>query len=74
MQNLLMNINLLLAQSAAEKKMTWLYLALFAFLIVFLLLDSTAGKKWLSNKVMVRVTWVFLFIVLIVMAILYFVL
>lgn len=74
MQNLLFNLNLILAQTPEEKKLTVLYVSLFVFLLVMLVIDSIAQKKWISNKPLKKITWVLLFLALIALAVLYFVL
>ena len=72
MQNLLFNINMLLAQTPQEKKLTFLYVSLFAFLCLMLFMDSRERKKIVDNKLLKKIVIVFLFISLIVMAVLYF--
>jgi len=74
MQTLLNGLNLILAQTAAEKKLTWLYVGLFAFLMMLLIIDSTASKKYISNNPLKVITWAMFIIAVIVMAVLYFVL
>lgn len=74
MQNLLGTINLLLAQTEQEKRLTVLYVSLFVFMLTLLVIDSVAKKKWISSKPLKKITWVLLFIALIALAVLYFVL
>lgn len=74
MQNLLGMINLLLAQTEQEKRLTVLYVSLFVFMLTLLVIDSVAKKKWISSKPLKKITWVLLFIALIALAVLYFVL
>lgn len=74
MQNLLEMINLLLAQTEQEKRLTVLYVSLFVFMLTLLVIDSVAKKKWISSKPLKKITWVLLFIALIALAVLYFVL
>lgn len=71
---ILINFSLLFAKSNAEKKLTYLYVAIFAFFLILLIIDSTAGKKWITDKPLKKITWVLLFVALIAMAVLYFVL
>ena len=72
MQNFLMNLNYLLAQTAAEKKLTYLYVGLFLFLLMLLLVDSTASKKYISNNPLKKITWVLFIIVFIALILVYF--
>lgn len=74
MQNLLFNLNFLLAQTQQEKNMTYLYVCLFAFLCLMLFMDSRESKKIVDNKTLKKVVIFLLFISLIAMAVLYFVL
>ncbi len=76
MQNVLGMINFLLAQTAEEKRLTILYVSLFCFLMIMLVIDSVAKKKWTgdSKGVIKKTAWVFLIIGLIALAVLYFVL
>ena len=74
MQNLLFNISFLLAQTPQEKKLTFLYVSLFAFLCVMLFIDSRERKRIVDNKMLKKIVIVFLFIALIAMAVLYFML
>ncbi len=74
MQNLLGMINLLLAQTEQEKRLTILYVSLFVFLMVLLIIDSVAKQKYIKSKPIKRVTWILLFIGLIALTVLYFVL
>lgn len=75
MQSLIMNLNMLLAQTPQEKKLTLLYVGLFAFGLVLLLIDSREAKKWVGgNKILGRIIVVVLFLVIITFVVLYFVL
>lgn len=74
MQNVLGMINLLLAQTEQEKRLTILYVSLFAFLMMLLVLDSVAKKKYITSKPLKKIAWVLLFLGLIALAVLYFVL
>lgn len=74
MQNLLFNINMILAQTTEEKKLTVLYVSLFAFLCVMLFIDARERKRIVNNKLLKKVVIFVLFIALIAMAVLYFVL
>ena len=67
------NLNLLLAQTAEQKKQTTLYVALFAFLCLMLIIDAGAMKKIGGPKVWNKIFIAFLFIAIVAMAILYFV-
>lgn len=74
MQNLIMNLNILLAQTAQEKKLTVLYVSLFAFFCLLLVLDSRNGGKWISgNKTLGKIALVMMIIALIAMAVVYFI-
>ena len=74
MQSLIVNFNLLLAQTAQEKKLTVLYVSLFAFLCLILFLDSRGGGNFLGgNKTLGKIVFVILIIALIAMAVVYFV-
>lgn len=75
MQNLLLNLNLLLAQTAQEKKLTFLYVGLFAFLCLLLFIDTRENKKWVGgNKILGKIILGALFLGIIAMIVLYFVL
>lgn len=74
MQNILGMINLILAQTEQEKRLTVLYVSLFVFLLVFLVIDSGGQKKWISNGPLKKISWVLLILGLIALAVLYFVL
>lgn len=75
MQSLIFNLNLLLAQTPQEKRLTILYVSLFAFLVLMLVIDSREGKKWVGgNKILSKILIGALIIVLIVLVVLYFVL
>lgn len=74
MQNFLGMINLILAQTEQEKRLTILYVSLFVFLLVFLVIDSDGQKKWISNGPLKKITWVLLIVGLVALAVLYFVL
>lgn len=67
-------MNLLLAQTEQEKRLTILYVSLFVFLMVLLIIDSVAKQKYIKSKPIKRVTWILLFIGLIALTVLYFVL
>ena len=74
MQYLLFNLNLLLAQTPQEKKLTVLYVSLFAFLCLMLFMDSRERKRIVDNKMLKKIVIVMLFLALIAMAVVYFVL
>lgn len=74
MYNLLFTLNLLLKQTEQEKKLTFLYVSLFAFLCLMLFMDSREKKSIVDNNLLKKIVIVFLFISLIAMAVLYFVL
>ena len=74
MYNLLFTLNILLKQTEQEKKLTFLYVSLFAFLCVLLFMDSREKKSIIDNKLLKKIVIVMLFISLIAMAVLYFVL
>ena len=74
MQNFLMNLNMLLAQTSQQKKLTFLYVSLFAFLCLMLFIDSREEKKIVGgNKILKKIVIFMLFIALVAMAVLYFV-
>ena len=74
MQNFLMNLNMLLAQTSQQKKLTFLYVSLFAFLCLMLFIDSREEKKLVGgNKILKKIVIFMLFIALVAMAVLYFV-
>lgn len=74
MQNLIMNFNILLAQTAQEKKLTVLYVSLFAFFCLLLFLDGRNGGKWISgNKTLSKIAFVVMIIALIAMAVVFFI-
>ena len=74
MQYLFLNLNLLLAQTAQEKKLTVLYVSLFAFFCLILFLDGKNGGKWIGgNKTLTKIAFVIMIIALIAMAVVYFV-
>ncbi|MBR2909912.1 MAG: hypothetical protein IKC11_06205 [Clostridia bacterium] len=75
MQYLIFNFNLLLAQTTQEKKLTILYVSLFAFFCMILFLDGKNGGKWIGgNKTLTKIAFVVMIIALIAMAVVYFVL
>ena len=75
MTNLLLNLNLLLAQTAQEKKLTLLYVSLFAFLCLLLFMDTRERKVLVGgNKTLAKIILVVLFLVMITLVVLYFVL
>ena len=75
MQNLLLNFNLLMAQTAQEKKLTYLYVCLFAFLCLLLFIDTRERKAFVGgNKTLAKIILVALFLAIIAMVVLYFVL
>ena len=74
MSNLFLNINLLLAQTEQEKKLTMLYVGLFVFLLMMLIVDSRGSQNWISNKTLKWITITLFIIAVIVLIILYFVL
>ncbi len=74
MQNLLFNLNMILAQTPQEKKLTVLYVSLFAFLCLMLWIDTRERKVLVGgNKLLAKIIIFMLFISLIAMAVLYFV-
>ena len=75
MLNLQLAINILLAQTPEEKKLTYLYVSLFAFLVVLLVIDAREGKKWVGgNKTLYKILLVALVLVIVALVVLYFVL
>ena len=75
MQTLFINMNLLLAQTAQERKLTILYVALFAFLCLLLFIDTKERKALVGgNKLLAKIVVAMLFIALAALAVLYFVL
>ena len=74
MQNLLFNLNMILAQTPQEKKLTVLYVSLFTFLCLMLWIDTRERKVLVGgNKLLAKIIIFMLFISLIAMAVLYFV-
>ena len=75
MQNLLFNLNMLLAQTPQEKKLTFLYVGLFALLCLLLWMDTRERKAIVGgNKLLAKIIIFMLFISLLAMAVIYFVL
>ncbi len=74
MQNLLFNFNLLLAQTALEKKLTILYVSLFVFFLLMLILDSRGSQNWISNKTLKIIIVTFFILATVALIVLYFVL
>ena len=65
----------MLAQTEQEKRLTILYVCLFAFLLVMLIIDAREGKKWVGgNKLLYKILFVALVLALIAIVVLYFVL
>lgn len=74
MQYLIFNFNMLLAQTAQEKKLTILYVSLFAFFCLLLFLDGKNGGKWIGgNKTLTKIAFVIMILALIAMVVIYFV-
>ena len=74
-QNLLLNFNLLLAQTEQEKKLTLLYVSLFVFLCLLLFIDTREMKKYVGgNKTLGKIILAVLILAIIVLVVLYFVL
>jgi len=63
---------LILAQSEKEKKLTVLYIGLFAVFVVLLVVDSYGAKKWASGKVLPKIIIYFLLIALVAFLVAYF--
>lgn len=74
MLNLLTNLNILLAQTAQEKKMTFLYVTLFVFLCLLLFIDSREKKSLIGNKTLAKIVLFMLILAIVVLVVLYFVL
>ena len=74
MGNLLLSLNLLLAQTEQEKKLTMLYVGLFVFVMLLLVLDGRSTENWMSNKTLKWIAILFFFIAAIALIVLYFVL
>ena len=72
MQNIF--FNLLLAQTALEKKLTLLYVSLFVFLLLLLIIDSRESKIWMTNKTINKIVLFVLIVAAIALVVLYFVL
>ena len=73
MINFLSSLNLLLAQTQEERKLTLLYVGLFVLLCLLLVIDAGALKKVGGPKVWKKIFIAFLIIGLVALAILYFV-
>ena len=74
MQNLLLNLSLLLAQTEQERKLTVLYVSLFVFLLMMLIIDSRGGQKIMTNKTINKIVMVLFILAVIALIVLYFVL
>ncbi len=75
MQNLIVNFNILLAQTAQEKKLTAIYVCLFAFFVLVLFIDTRELKKWVGgNGTLKKIFAAAIVIVLIAMVVMFFVL
>ena len=55
MYNLLFTLNLLLKQTEQEKKLTFLYVSLFAFLCLMLFMDSREKKSIVDNNLLKKI-------------------
>lgn len=70
MINSLGSLVYMLAQNAAERRLTIIGVALFGAFILFLIMDSLAKGKYIPKKGPIRGFLIFLFIVIIVIFIL----
>ncbi|MBQ7453341.1 MAG: hypothetical protein IJS68_03660 [Clostridia bacterium] len=68
------NILFLLEQTEKEKKLTVLYVGLFALFVVLLVVDMYGKKKWANSKIVNRIIIAFFFILIIAFIVAYFVL
>ena len=74
MQNLFLNVNLLLAQTELQKKLTFLHVGLFVFFLLMLIIDSRESKKMMTNKTINKIVWFVFIIASVALIVLYFVL
>lgn len=72
MNELLSQINILLAQTAEQRKLTILYVSIFAFFCLMLVIDSREKKMYVSGKTLQKIVTFALIITLIILVILYF--
>ena len=71
MFTLFSNIGIMLAQTASEKKLTVLYLLLFALFLMVLLLDSRTAKKYTGPKIIAKTIIIMIFVVAVLLLIAY---
>ena len=57
MIEVLRSVNLLLEQTAHEKRLTVVYIGIFLGFVAFLLIDMYAMKKWASNKIINKIIY-----------------
>ena len=75
MQSVMLNLQLILAQTPQERRLTILYVSLFGFLCLMLFIDTREGKKLVGgNKTLAKIVAFMLVLSLVVLVILYFVL
>ena len=59
---LISSVGLVLAQTAAEKKLTVLYILLFGLFLMLLLMDARTKKEWTGPKIVKNTIIVLIFI------------
>ena len=72
MNQLLMNIVLMLEQTARERKLTFLYIGLFIIFLMMLIVDARTKKNFTGPKVVYNIIVFFLFLASIGLIIAYF--
>ena len=74
MQGLLLNINMILAQTQLQKNLTFIHVSLFVFFLMMLVIDSRGAQKMMSNKTINKIVLTLFIVAGVALAILYFVL
>lgn len=74
MQNIVLNINMLLAQTQLQKNLTLVHVSLFVFFLMMLVIDSRGAQKMMTNKTINKIVMTLFIVAGIALAILYFVL
>ncbi len=72
MLQLINTMSILLTQTAKEKNLTILYVALFLIFLLMMVLDGQISKKYTMNKFFGRAIIILFIVTLIILAILYF--
>lgn len=63
---------IMLSQTASERKLTYLYVALFALFLMLLLIDARTKKKWVSSGIVKNTVLFLLFLAAIGLLLAYF--